>query len=94
MEVNFKDLKKLIMLCRSQGVKSIELSGIKLELGDLPSKPMSYRRMEKADQSLVNFPPNSGVDESIQIPRMDIPNDFPTEEQLLNWSSDSTEQMS
>ncbi len=35
-----KEIKALIKLCRAQGVKSIDVNGIKLELGSAPDKPV------------------------------------------------------
>lgn len=33
-----KDLEKTIKLCRRMGVQSIEIDGVKLQLGDAPEK--------------------------------------------------------
>jgi hypothetical protein len=41
---NLKDLKGIIALCRKTGVKSIEIDGVKLELGDAP-----HRSIKPAD---------------------------------------------
>ena len=89
---SLKDLKKLLELCRSQGVKTLEVDGIKFELNEQIQsfKPASKRKLKEVSES-VNFPPNSGVDENIVIPRMDIPDDGLTADELLFYSSDARE---
>lgn len=83
MKINdIKDLKKLIQLCQSQGVRAIEVDNIKLELNELPRKQPRYKYIP--DSAMT--PSLSNVDENIQIPQSSIPTDELTEEQLLNWS--------
>lgn len=83
MKINdIKDLKKLIQLCQSQGVRAIEVDNIKLELNELPQKQPRYKYIPDS----ATTPSLSNVDENIQIPQSSIPTDELTEEQLLNWS--------
>ncbi len=72
---DLKDLKKLIQLCRHQGVDRITVDGITLELGSAPIKET---------QSTRNATPNPGIvteDTSIET------FDSLSEEQKLFWSS-------
>lgn len=79
---NLKDLKKLIHLCQSQGVRAIEVDGIKLELNELVKAPKRYKHIPEPSNSLS---PN--LDENISIPQMDIPTDELTEEEMLFYSA-------
>lgn len=85
MTINsLKDLDKLLKLLRSQGVKTFELNGIKLELGDAASVSKSTKPKYvdvSVDESLTN------IDSSIPVPSPDIPTDTPTAEELLFWST-------
>lgn len=81
---DFKDLKKLIQLCQSQGVNAIEIDGIKLNLNTPAPKTKRYKQ--------VNTEPygTGSIEEQLQVPQMDyIESDSPTEEQLLFMSSDA-----
>jgi hypothetical protein len=52
------ELKKLLLLCRKQGVTEIEFEGIKLKLGDLPVERSTVQQQEEVDESdpYANFP--------------------------------------
>lgn len=57
---NLKDLKKLIALCRAQGVTSIEMDGIKLELGAIAPKtraPKTYTMPDFDPGQVPSFEP-------------------------------------
>lgn len=89
MTINsLKDLQKLLKLLRLEGVKTFELNGIKLELNEqyIENKPKNrYVAESNLEDSLTN------VHAGIPIPQPqihpEIPNDFPTPEQLLMWST-------
>lgn len=44
-----KDLKALVQLCRKQGIDSIEVDGVKLELGDAPVSKNELRNEATSD---------------------------------------------
>jgi len=50
---NLADLKALIKLCRKEGLQSIEVDGVKLELGDAPVR----RKLKTEPQEVVNEMP-------------------------------------
>lgn len=86
---DLKDLKKLIQLCQSQGVKAIEIDNIKLELDNyMPTKRNTTSTKKQVSIDPTNFTPN--VDETIQIPQMLIPTDELSPEDLLFYSSENT----
>lgn len=76
-----KELKKLIALCRSQGVLSIKIDGVELHLGALPVAKAPSKPVE-----LPNFDPG-------HIPRFEyeqpahIPTDMPEGDALLFYSA-------
>lgn len=81
---NLKDLKRLIQLCQEQGVKSITVDGIAIELSE---RPQQTRRLKQVQElTAENFPANS-MDENIKIPQMDIPTDELSDEALLFYSA-------
>lgn len=89
MTINgLRDLKKLIQLCQSQGIKAIEIDNIKLELGDKPKKAKVYKQIDDT------VPYGTGsLEELLKVPQMDrIETDEMTEEQLLFMSSDAQSQ--
>lgn len=88
---SLKDLKKLLQLCREQGVHSIKLDG--MEFGLLPTAPV------KAGKRIADLINNTETtEESIRIPQytpivtdgspdtITTPDEL-TEEQLMMWSS-------
>lgn len=78
MTINgLKDLKKIIQLCRSQGVEAIKIDGIELTLGALPVKA-TQKRIPQATYAGVNV-----IDEHTQI---DVPDQL-SEEDLLFYSA-------
>lgn len=79
---DLKDLKKLIALCQSQGVRAIEVDNIKLELNELVKEP---RRMRQVSEPTALIGPS--IDETVGIPQMDIPTDELSAEDLLFYSS-------
>lgn len=86
---SLKELKKLLQLCHEQGVHSIKLDG--MEFGLNPTIPV------KTKKSIID---NINLEEDIKIPQytpvvrdgepdaIAMPDEL-TEEQLLNWSSQS-----
>lgn len=55
---SLSDLRKLLKLCREQGVDEIDVHGVKLKFGDMPtvmSKGMSDAELESKDP-YANFP--------------------------------------
>lgn len=85
MTINsLKDLKKLIQLCQSQGVKAIEIDNIKLDLNAPAPKQRRYKQVEVEPYG------TGSIEEQIKIPQMDyIESDTPTDEELLFMSSDA-----
>lgn len=83
---NLKDLKKLIQLCRSQGVDAIEVNGIKFGLKDIPKAQKKYKHISEPSNSLS---PN--LDENISIPQMHIDTDELSEEEMLFYSAPSVQ---
>jgi len=81
---NLRELKKLIQLCQSQGVKNIEIDGIKLELSSLPSKPRKYKQLEDLDHM-----PLEGMIKIPQMQQEQIDSDEPSAEDMLFYSSDA-----
>lgn len=80
---NLRDLKKLIQLCQSQGVKIIEIDGIKLELNSPVSKPKRYKQVKELD---LNMP----LEAQLRVPQMDqIETDELTPEQMMFYSADT-----
>lgn len=80
---SLKDLKKLIQLCHAQGVRTIEIDNIKLELNALPVKARKYKQIQEPEYG------TGSLEEQLVIQPMDIiETDEPTEEELLFMSSD------
>jgi len=89
---SLRDLKKLLQLCREQGVHSIKLNG--MEFGLLPTIPAKSTKRNSMKELLNELAP----EEDIRIPQytpvvsdgspdtITTPDEL-TEEQLLNWSS-------
>ena len=48
---NLKDLEAVIRLCRKQGVDSIEVDGVKLQLGSAPPKQAKSAGTETSIES-------------------------------------------
>ena len=57
---NLNDLKKLLQLCRKQGVTELEFAGVKLKLGDLPTEQSQVTDVTdnavESDNPYANFP--------------------------------------
>ncbi len=86
---NLKDLEKLIKLCRKTGVQAITVDGISLQLGSLPVKASTSQSFMDMQLPTITIPQ---VNENTPItPPEPIKSDAPTEEELLFWSADSTE---
>jgi len=76
------ELKRLLKLCRQQGVQSIRYEGVEIHLGDLPQKQPKY--VAKAKSKSID----TGVfDPGPIVPHIHTPDEM-TEEQLLFGSSD------
>lgn len=99
---SFKDLKKIIDLCRKQGVYSIKVDGIELVLGSAPkapqAAPVDYNPDPLADAQVPSYNPVPGYSgpsnpliahqETAQETASRIAKESGlTEEQLLNWSA-------
>lgn len=50
------DLKKLLRLCRQQGVTEIKLGTVELKLGDLPQDTSKEEILADPDDKFANFP--------------------------------------
>jgi hypothetical protein len=83
---SFKDFQKLLKLCRDQGVKTIQLGEMKIEL-DLQvttnNRPLTKRQLKEIDLDLSLTNISAGT----PIPHPEIPNDLPDAETLLFWSA-------
>ncbi len=64
---NFKDLEKLLKLCRKQGVTEIDLHGVKLKLGDLPNDESRSASISDQEDPLKNFPQGVLTDEQLMF---------------------------
>ena len=53
MLTDLKEIEKFLKLCRKQGVKSVDFEGLKIEFGDLPSKPSERTEEEIETDSLT-----------------------------------------
>lgn len=51
---NLADLKALIKLCRKEGLQSIEVDGVKLELGDAPIR----QKLKTEESKITNEMPS------------------------------------
>lgn len=74
---DIKELRKLIKLCREQGVQSIRFDGVELHLGDLPQKIDKRKYPDLASQSLSP----GGITADTKIITDEL-----TDEQMLMWS--------
>lgn len=85
---SLKELQKLIKACRALGVEKIEIDGIKLELGSLPTT----RKASKVVEAVQDDFDLGGIGANTHIPTPDlIKTDALTEEQLLYYSAQSHE---
>lgn len=82
---SLRELKALIKMCQSQGVKAIEIDNIKLELNPPAPKQKRYKQVpEFADLPL---------EAQLKVPQMEpIPTDELTEEQLMYYSAENPQQ--
>lgn len=71
---DLSDLQKLLKLCRKQGVLEIEVAGVKLKLGDLPTETMQSAQAEQTDSLTDN-------------PYANFPNRILTNDELALWSA-------
>lgn len=81
---NAKDLGKLIALCRKQGIKSIKIDGIELELGEEPVKASTARSVNQpqAEDTIPSWTPGGiGPDTKILTDEL-------SPDQLLFYSAD------
>ncbi len=88
---SLKDLKKLLQLCREQGVHSIKLDG--MEFGLLPTVPAKAKRNsmkellnELSPEADIKIPQYTPIVTDGEPDQITMPDEL-TEEQLLNWSS-------
>lgn len=79
---NLQQLQKLINLCHKNNIMTIEVDGIKLELG---VKPVKTKSMSTLLDSLMPT-------DNVKIMADKIASDELTPDQLLNWSSATHEQ--
>ncbi len=88
---SLKDLDKLLKLLRTQGVKTFELNGIKLELND--SAPLQKLTSKKSHISQDSFEDSlTNISANIPVPQPEIPTDAPSAEELLFWSASGSNQ--
>lgn len=77
---DLKDLKKILKLCRSEGIAVIKIGDIEVHLGPEPLK--KAQTSPNASVSPYSYPPNAITEDT----RIELPDEL-TEEQLLMWSS-------
>lgn len=53
---DLKDLKKMLRICRDEGVVEMECLGIKFKLGDLPPEQRPVQQDGETDSPYSNFP--------------------------------------
>jgi len=86
---DIKDLEKVIKLCRKTGVDVLKIDNVEFHLGQEPVKKLSQKRGEFVTESALQAPQNTytpgGITEDVKIPGIEL-----TEEQLLFYSSSST----
>lgn len=96
---DFKDLEKLIRLCRKTGIASIKVGGVEIELG---TEPTDNKRQNKRFQ--VEELPGITADMKIPLPTVlsasdkreiqeqgRVTTDLPSDDDLLFYSADSQE---
>jgi hypothetical protein len=89
MTINsLKDLQKLVQLCRKQGIKAIEVDGIKLQLGELPTNPA---KITDVFPEVNPFDPGQ-IEENVAPDKIET--DAMSEDDMLYWSADSQEAIS
>lgn len=77
---SLKSLKALIKLCQTEGVRAIEIDGIKLDLNSPPVKQKRYKEVS----SDLELP----LEAQLSVPQMEqIDSDELTQEQMLFYSS-------
>ncbi len=89
MTINsIKELKALIRLCRSEGIKGITVDNITIELGSKPYK-QSKSNTPIAPEADIRVPMFNGAVASIETADV-ITTDELSEEQLLMWSANAS----
>lgn len=78
---DLKDLKKLMILCREQGIDAFEIGEIKFNLG---TKPQPKVRKTKEKETVLA---PGGITEEVQIPTDSI-----SEHDMLFWSVTDNQQ--
>jgi len=80
---NFKDLERVIKLCRKAGVDSIKIDNVEFHLGAEPYSNKPVRKQIKAIEDMITSPITpGGITEDTRIDT-----DGLTEEQLLFYSA-------
>lgn len=85
---SFKELQKLIKLCRTTGIEAIEIEGLKMNLGPTPTIIKQTKRSKSVAEDQI-IPPTlapGGITEEVTIPTNGL-----TDEQLLYWSAQGQE---
>lgn len=79
---SLKSLKALIKLCQTEGVRTIDIDGIRLELNTPPAKSKRYKQVRESDLELP-------MEAQLKIPQMSeqIDTDELTPEEMLFYSS-------
>lgn len=88
---NLKDLKKIVDLCRKQGVQSIKVDGIELVLGPTPKAPyvppVDLNPDPLANAQVPVYTPIEHHETAQETAARLTRESGLTEEQLLNWSA-------
>lgn len=78
------DLKKILLLCRQQGVTSIEVDNIKLQLGQVYAPKEAFPDLELPPEATIQVPKYTG---DLKVDVHKIATDELTDDQLLFYSS-------
>lgn len=90
---SLKELKKLLTLCRQQGVQSIKLGEVEFHLGALPKKRSKAIDIDAFPEADIKIPQFQAIDKPIINPEVNqyvedaIQTDELTEEQLMFYSA-------
>ncbi len=82
-----KDLKKLILLCRQQGVQSIRFNGVELHLTDAPTRIDTRKYPDLTAKGQAEPLSPGGITEQTRIITEEL-----SEEQLLFYSASGNSQ--